>query len=118
VKYNEKPERWIEVGWERPVGPGEPTILYVRDNGIGIRDKHKSAVFKMFKRLHAQDRFGGGSGVGLTIVQKIVQRHGGRIWIESEFGVGTTFFFTLEAEERGTSEDLAAASDPDDRGQS
>ena len=79
--------------------PERPRCLYVRDNGIGIREKHKSAVFRMFKRLNAPEKFGGGSGVGLTIVQKIVQRHGGRIWIESEFGVGTTFFFTLAAGE-------------------
>jgi PAS domain S-box-containing protein len=123
VKYNDREERWVEVGWQEPVAPEEATVLHVRDNGIGIRDKHKSAVFKMFKRLHGQDKFGGGSGVGLTIVQKIVQRHGGRIWIESEFGVGTTFFFTLEtsrsseAEERKSSENLSASSDPHDRGQ-
>ena len=118
VKYNDKAERWIEVGWLDPVGVGEPAILFVRDNGIGIRDKHKSAVFRMFKRLNAPEKFGGGSGVGLTIVQKIVQRHGGRIWIESEFGVGTTFFFTLAAGESESGENLAASSDPHDRGQS
>ena len=78
-------------------GPAGRDPPVPRDNGIGIRDKHKNAVFRMFKRLNAPEKFGGGSGVGLTIVQKIVQRHGGRIWIESELGVGTTFFFTLEA---------------------
>ena len=118
VKYNDKEAKWVEVGILDPTRPGIPAILYVRDNGIGIRDKHKAAVFRMFKRLNAPEKFGGGSGVGLTIVQKIVQRHGGRIWIESEFGVGTTFFFTLEAEEPEKGENLSQTSDPDGRGQS
>ncbi|HEX3316360.1 MAG TPA: PAS domain S-box protein [Gemmataceae bacterium] len=117
VKYNDKEARWVEVGVLETTRPGAATVLYVRDNGIGIRDKHKSAVFRMFKRLNAPEKFGGGSGVGLTIVQKIVQRHRGRIWIESEFGVGTTFFFTLEAEEPENRENLAETSDPDGRGQ-
>ncbi len=69
--------------------------LYVRDNGIGIRRNHHSSIFRIFKRLHGRDQFGGGTGVGLTIVKKIVERHGGQIWIESKYGEGTTFYFTL-----------------------
>jgi len=70
-------------------------VLYVKDNGIGIPEQYRDAVFRIFRRLHARDEYGGGVGAGLTIVKKIIERHGGRIWIESEVGVGTTFYFTL-----------------------
>jgi len=96
VKYNDKPEKWIEVGWLDPETEGGTPVLYVRDNGIGIPEKHWDSIFRIFKRLHGRDRFGGGSGAGLTIARKLVERHGGRIWLESAPGEGTTFFFTLE----------------------
>jgi signal transduction histidine kinase len=94
MKYNDKPEKHVEVGWrENPAGP---PVFYVRDNGIGIPEKHHDAVFRIFKRLHGRDKFGGGTGAGLTIVKKIVERHHGRIWVESSAGEGTTFYFTLQ----------------------
>jgi len=71
------------------------TVFFVRDNGIGVEKKYFEQVFRMFKRLHGREEFGGGVGAGLTIVQKLVQRHGGQVWIDSAVGVGTTFFFTL-----------------------
>jgi two-component system, chemotaxis family, sensor kinase Cph1 len=55
-------------------------------------------VFRIFKRLHARDQYGGGTGAGLTIVRKIIERHNGRVWIESTPGEGTTVFFTLKGE--------------------
>jgi PAS domain S-box-containing protein len=92
VKYNDKPQKWVEIGAEERDGE---RVLYVRDNGVGIPARHHDAVFRIFKRLHGRDKFGGGTGAGLTIVKKIIERHGGRIWIDSEPGNGSTFYFTL-----------------------
>ena len=66
----------------------------VRDNGIGIDRKHQQRVFKIFQRLHTRDQYPG-TGVGLAICERIVDRHQGRIWFDSEVGRGTTFYFTL-----------------------
>ncbi len=95
IKYNNNENRQVEVGTQ-PNGAGG-TVFYVRDNGIGIAERHQEAIFRIFKRLHARDKFGGGTGAGLSITQKIVRRHGGNIWLESEEGKGTTFFFTLQS---------------------
>ena len=105
AKYNDKADKWMEIGF---IGPGDAdrpasapadtlgqTLFYVRDNGIGIEMRHKDRVFAIFKRLHAQDTYGGGSGAGLTIARKMVEQHRGRIWFDSEVGVGSTFYFTL-----------------------
>jgi len=67
----------------------------VKDNGIGIPEKHFDSIFRIFKRLHGREKFGGGTGAGLTIVKKIIERHNGRIWVESTPGEGTAFYFTL-----------------------
>ena len=74
-------------------------MYYVKDNGIGIQPKHHAQVFKMFKRLHGRDEYGGGTGAGLTIVKKLVDRHHGQIWFDSTPGEGTTFYFTLPCQE-------------------
>ena len=96
VKYNDKERRWIEIGTVVTPGaaPGEVTF-YVRDNGIGIAERHLETVFRIFKRLHGRDEFGGGTGAGMTIVRKIIERHEGRVWIESTPGEGTTVLFSL-----------------------
>jgi PAS domain S-box-containing protein len=101
VKYNCSPRKRIEIGFSSAMDvhpeAGPETIFHVRDNGIGIPREFHADVFRIFKRLNEEDDGERGTGVGLTFVQKIVERHRGRIWLESEVGSGTTFYFTLNA---------------------
>ena len=94
-KYTSKTEAArIEVG-ATPNGAGR--IFYIRDNGAGFDMAHATRMFGAFQRLHHARDFDG-SGIGLAIVQRIIARHGGRIWAEGSVGAGATFYFTLEPE--------------------
>lgn len=106
-KYNDKANPWVEVGYfqadeliAKPSPTEEqsshPLVFYVRDNGIGIRERHLETIFRLFKRLHPQGMYGGGTGAGLTIAKKIIERHGGQIWVKSLPSEGSTFYLTLE----------------------
>ncbi len=100
LKYNDKPNKWIEIGSQIALDPMQPEagpmqVIYIKDNGIGIKENNLNDVFTIFRRLHTQDKFGGGTGFGLTIAKKIIQRHNGHIWVESTFGQGTTFYLSF-----------------------
>ena len=99
VKYNDKPEPIVEVGYTEsvkiPVG-NEKGAFYVRDNGVGIEPQFYEAIFRIFKRLdNPSVKKEDGTGSGLTFVKKIIERHKGHIWLISEPGKGSTFYFTL-----------------------
>jgi PAS domain S-box-containing protein len=94
IKFQKGAVPYIHIS---AVRQGSDWIFSVRDNGIGIPDRHRDRIFHIFERLHSSEEFSG-SGIGLAITRKIVERHGGRIWVESQPGVGSVFSFSVSAE--------------------
>jgi PAS domain S-box-containing protein len=92
LKFNESERPLVRVGFKGK--EGRMGIFYVQDNGIGIEPQYHERIFGMFQRLHRREEYDG-TGAGLAIVKRVVEYLGGRIWIESEVGAGSTFFVAL-----------------------
>ncbi|MBI0581845.1 MAG: PAS domain-containing protein [Methanomassiliicoccales archaeon] len=96
IKFRRREGAIIHIGVEER--PNE-WVFFVRDNGIGLDMVHKDRIFAMFQRLHTRDEYPG-TGIGLAISKKIVERHDGKIWVESKNGDGSTFYFTIPKAEK------------------
>jgi PAS domain S-box-containing protein len=91
LKYNDSKPPEIEIGCKEEL---DKYIFYVKDNGIGIDPKFHEKVFVIFQRLHGKTQYSG-TGIGLAVCKKIVAIHSGKIWLESEPGIGSTFYFSI-----------------------
>jgi len=91
TRFMDKPEGFVKIGCTEE---GDFWKFSVSDNGPGIEERHFEKIFRLFQTLQAKDKFET-TGVGLTLVKKIVELYGGRVWLTSKIGEGTTFFFTL-----------------------
>ena len=92
IKYHSNETPKIHISSKKE---DEKYIISIKDNGIGIDPKHLTRIFTIFQRLHRNDEYEG-TGIGLAIVENIVHQHGGRIWVESEIGKGSIFYFTIQ----------------------
>jgi signal transduction histidine kinase len=101
IKYMDKPQGHIRISC---IEEESCWKFSVADNGPGIEEKYFEKIFQMFQTLRPRDEIES-TGVGLTVVKKIIETHGGRIWIESKVGEGSTFFFTLPKQQKSTKEE-------------
>ncbi|UCF09946.1 MAG: PAS domain-containing protein [Candidatus Bipolaricaulota bacterium] len=92
IKYNDKALPSLHVGWKQNGSRNGMCTFFVQDNGPGIEARHRDRIFGIFEKLQSDSD---GTGAGLAICKRIVEEHGGRIWVESEVGKGSTFFFTI-----------------------
>jgi two-component system, chemotaxis family, sensor kinase Cph1 len=123
IKYTRKRELAIieagEMAHETAPGDEKQEAIYIRDNGVGFNMKYAHKLFGVFERLHRREDFEG-TGVGLATVQRIIHKHGGRIWAEAEVDKGASFYFTLPSSRRDASGNrrllIAAQGSPGGRG--
>ena len=91
IKYRSDKTPEIKIDARRD---GDRWLFSIKDNGVGIDMEYSNRIFEVFQQLHEKCKYSG-SGIGLSITKKIVEQHGGSIWVESEAGMGSTFFFTI-----------------------
>jgi light-regulated signal transduction histidine kinase (bacteriophytochrome) len=97
IKFHKEGTPRVDIAARRSNGEW---IFSVKDNGIGINPKDFDRIFVIFQRLHTRQEYAG-TGIGLAVCKRILERHGGRMWVESSPGQGSTFYFSLPAEKKG-----------------
>ncbi len=89
-----RPDAQVDIGTRNERNEGTDVVCYIRDNGVGFDMRYAGKLFGVFQRLHRADEFEG-TGIGLALVQRIMHRHGGRVWADARVNEGATFFFAL-----------------------